>query len=143
MEFVNQVATKYLLAIDQQSFSEHDAWSVSTFERFLKNQDVQLLAAKIDQTIVGYILVFKVIDQMEILSVAVLQAYRRQKIASQLIDQLIKINPEVERIYLEVRTSNLAAIKTYQENHFKIINQRIDYYSQPTENALVMERQIG
>ena len=140
MEFVEKVAIEDLLKVDQASFSDHDAWSQSTFERFLNNPDVQLLAAKIDSQIIGYILVFKTIDVMEILSVAVLLDYRRQKIASQLIKQMIAINPDFKQMFLEVRISNHAAIKTYQENNFKIIHERIDYYSQPTENALIMER---
>lgn len=142
MEFVDEVEINDLLLIDQSSFSSHDAWNQATFERFLNNPYVQLLAAKVDDQVAGYMIVFKMIDTMEILSLAVLPKYQRQKIASQLIEQMVKINHKYKKIFLEVRVSNQPAIETYQKNNFKIIYQRVDYYSQPTENALIMERQI-
>jgi ribosomal-protein-alanine N-acetyltransferase len=42
-----------------------------------------------------------------------------------------------------VRQSNRAAICLYEKNGFVTISQRKDYYSNPKENADIMEKKLG
>ena len=46
----------------------------------------------------------------------------------------------VERILLEVRQSNKAAIRLYEKNGFQTIGLRKSYYTKPVEDAILMER---
>ena len=61
---------------------------------------------------------------------------RNKKIASLLVDYFLSQNNK--RIILEVRESNLPAIKLYKKFNFVIINIREKYYG--NENAIIMER---
>jgi ribosomal-protein-alanine N-acetyltransferase len=45
-------------------------------------------------------------------------------------------------VVLEVRKSNSGAIQFYDEFHFHVIGERKNYYSNPIEDAFVMEYQI-
>ena len=70
------------------------------------------------------------------MNVAVYEEKRNKKIASLLVDYFLSQNNK--RIILEVRESNLPAIKLYQKFNFVIINIREKYYG--NENAIIMER---
>ncbi|MFX1566037.1 MAG: GNAT family N-acetyltransferase [Promethearchaeota archaeon] len=66
-----------------------------------------------------------------IVSVAVLQEYRRQNIASELITQSMKALEMVyaaKEVILEVRISNQAAVKLYDKLRFKRIRTLRTYY---------------
>ncbi len=66
-----------------------------------------------------------------IVSVAVLQEYRRQKLASELVKQSMKALETVyaaKEVILEVRTTNHAAVKLYDSLSFKRIRTLRTYY---------------
>ena len=46
-------------------------------------------------------------------------------------------------IFLEVRESNKVAINFYKKNNFKEISIRKNYYSEPTENAIIMKLEVN
>ena len=65
-------------------------------------------------------------DITDLIYIIVDTEYRRQKIASKLLEYLIE---ESEKILLEVRCDNDNAIKLYKNYNFKIINIRKKYYN--------------
>ena len=80
-------------------------------------------------------------ESVDILNVLVKEKYRRQKIASCLIDYMIsELQDSVKLITLEVRKSNKAAINLYEKFGFEIINIRQKYYG--NEDAYLMGRII-
>ncbi len=76
----------------------------------------------------------------EISNVAVLPRYRGQGIAHQLMDHvLIECDGEVTGDYtLEVRESNTAARALYERFGFVTEGVRKNFYTKPSENALIM-----
>ena len=60
------------------------------------------------------------------------------------VDNLIKYakNNRLDSISLEVRESNAAAISLYSSFGFKVEGKRKDFYTKPTESALVMVLRI-
>jgi len=57
-------------------------------------------------------------------------------------------NFHVEQVFLEVRTSNIAAIRLYESEGFAPVARRVDYYPGATadgsrEDAIVMRRALG
>ena len=46
--------------------------------------------------------------------------------------------PETEQITLEVRLSNIAAIKLYEKHGFRETGRRTNYYSNPNEDGIIM-----
>jgi ribosomal-protein-alanine N-acetyltransferase len=76
----------------------------------------------------------------ELENIAVHPSMRRQGIGRSLISALLDHARLVRagRILLEVRESNVAAIRLYQSCGFTVLGNRREYYSNPVENALVM-----
>ena len=92
--------------------------------------------------IVAYAGIMVIVDEAELLNIAVTQAYRKMGIAQQLIEQLLAMAKQFDayRMLLEVRQSNQPAIDFYRKNGFSEIAERKNYYSNPIENAIIMER---
>ena len=74
--------------------------------------------------------------EREILNIAVVPARRRQGIAKRLLEA--EIAGSCGTWFLEVRESNSAAINLYKTLGFQPAGHRQDYYSDPTEAAIVM-----
>ena len=108
------------------------------------------LVAKINNKVVGYAMYrkekgiscfgLKWVDKGHLVSIAVLPEYRRNKIGENLLlvgNRVMKFNYNVHEIILEVRVSNIPAIKLYQNNNFNIV-KRLSHYYKDGENAYLM-----
>jgi ribosomal-protein-alanine N-acetyltransferase len=73
--------------------------------------------------------------EREILNLAVNPRYRRAGIATLLITQEFR---KKALFFLEVRESNVGARALYERLGFVEISRRLEYYSNPTETAIVM-----
>lgn len=93
--------------------------------------------------IVGYIGSTFIFEDSEVLLVAVKNSHRRKGLGKLLIETLTKKLKEndVEKIFLEVRKSNLPAINCYKTNGFVQIAERKQYYGDG-EDAIIMEKLI-
>jgi len=90
---------------------------------------------------VGYICARRVLDEGEILNVAVSPEIRRCGIGRKLMDAAmheLRINGAVS-VFLEVRSSNTAARRLYEAIGFKPEAIRKNYYRLPTEDAILMK----
>lgn len=95
---------------------------------------------KKEDKIVGFLIAQNSIDEINIILLYVDEQYRRQKIASMLIDYLISsFSNNIDRIILEVSKNNRAAISLYDKFGFIQIGHRKNYYSDGSD-AIVMER---
>lgn len=126
-------------AIEVKVFT--DAWSKESFDASLKNENAVMLVA-IDDTeqIVGYCCLYSVLDEGEIVNVAVHPQTQRQGVGEKLMQSLLneaRIRGTAH-FYLEVRESNIAAQQLYKKYGFGIIGIRKNFYEKPVENALVM-----
>ncbi len=82
----------------------------------------------------------QVLDECYITNIAVLPSYRRNGIASAILENMIahcKGN-NASFLTLEVRESNLAAINLYEKFGFLEKGRRKDFYSDPKEAAIIM-----
>ncbi|MDO5139983.1 MAG: ribosomal protein S18-alanine N-acetyltransferase [Eubacteriales bacterium] len=79
-------------------------------------------------------------DDAEVVRIAVRGEYRREGIGSRLLEGLISEakRRRVSGIFLEVRSSNLAAVSMYRRAGFTEEGIRKNYYSSPAEDALIM-----
>jgi len=80
----------------------------------------------------------------ELENIAVLPEFHRQGIGLGLLRALLgeARSQLAGRILLEVRASNQAAIGFYRANGFELLTRRRDYYTGPTEDALILVRLI-
>ena len=93
-----------------------------------------------DGIVKGYAGLQIVLDEGYITNVAVGPFFRRQGIASALMEELLKKLDTLSFISLEVRESNLAAINLYTSLGFKEEGKRKNFYDAPKEDALIMTK---
>ena len=122
-------------------------WPISSFEEELKNMFATYLIAKIDNKVVGYIGLWFVMDECHVTNIAVHSEYRRNKIATKLIEEMLTLckEHEISYILLEVRKSNLPAINLYKKFGFNEDSIRKDYYKNPDntrEDAIMMSLEL-
>lgn len=88
----------------------------------------------------GYVLVQRAADEGDVLRVAVRPEMRGCGIGGALVQEALRCARErgVTRLFLEVRSSNEAAIRMYRRCGFEQIGTRKHYYRDPVEDALLM-----
>lgn len=119
-------------------------WTKKMFKEELTNEKAIYFVAVSDEVVVGYIGMWKVLDEGHITNVAVHPHYRRIKIGDALIKRLVNWSSqnEVIALTLEVRVSNIPAINLYAENNFQKSGIRKKYYADNNEDALIMWKKI-
>lgn len=124
--------------LEQECFTS-EAWSRSGFEYVIKNEDglFTTLVAELDGEVGGYMCGSADSLEGEIQSIAVDKRFRRQGVGRALLEEFERI-ANTERIFLEVRASNFAAIALYEGLGFEKISVRREYYQTPTEDAVLM-----
>ncbi len=129
--------------IEKQCFSE--PWSASAVQDFLGYNFNSILCAVIDGKISGYVSFTFIPDEIEIQNVAVVPELRRKGIADAIMLALdgYAADRSAEKISLEVRVSNFAAISLYQKHGFLKTDVRKNFYRHPTEDACVMIKEFN
>ena len=91
--------------------------------------------------IVGYFCFWIVFEEVRLMNLAVLAPFRRQGTATRLVCSALRAGLEcgANRAMLEVRRSNLEALTLYDRLGFRQTATRIRYYTQPEEDAVLME----
>ncbi len=94
-----------------------------------------------DREILGYVCYWLVFDELRLMNVAVAPPVRRRGIARMLVDHALAEGRSqgVRRMTLEVRASNEPALRLYGRFGFERTAVRKDYYSDPKEDAILME----
>lgn len=113
-------------------------WLRDDLEQQLNLDTSHFAVATLDGNVVGYMGLQIFSGEGYVTNVAVLPEYRRQGIAKMLIEK--QLQNEMSFITLEVRESNLTAIKLYESCGFENVGIRPKFYSNPTENAIIMTR---
>lgn len=137
-DLISQVA-----ALEAAIFS--DAWSEKEVASTVKQKQSICAVAKENDHVLGYFLCYYVLDECEIARIAVASEARRKGVGNALFSHLLHIckEKELERILLDVRAGNEAAIAFYQKNGFETDGIRKGYYAgvEP-EDALLMSRNV-
>jgi [ribosomal protein S18]-alanine N-acetyltransferase len=91
--------------------------------------------------ILGYHCFWIVFEELRLMNVAVRGSMRRQGVGRALVMEACRLGCEqaATRAILEVRASNDAARSLYEQIGFVQVGRRPQYYSHPTEDALLME----
>lgn len=92
------------------------------------NPFTNILIYEKDNKIVAFLDYSKMYEKLEINYIFVIEEYRKQNIAYELIDYMIKTN-DFENITLEVNVNNINAINLYKKHRFEIVAIREKYYN--------------
>lgn len=95
---------------------------------------------ELDGEIVAFLHLTKLYETIDIVDIIVEKKYRRQGIASIMLDYVISEFDDVILMTLEVNENNDAAINFYKKFGFEVVSLRKNYYG--TENAYLMKRGI-
>lgn len=128
-------------ALERQCFA--DPWSEGSIASELDNPLSLWLVAEQDGAVCGYVGSQTVLDETDMMNIAVRPDCRRQGIAAALIDELIvRLKERGSHILrLEVRVSNAPAIALYDSLGFTQLGLRKNYYRNPKENALILGKE--
>lgn len=115
-------------------------WPAADYAAATRLHDFALRVAVYEGALVGFYLARLVGTDLELLKLAVEPSLRRQGIASGLLASCLDWGRRsmCEACYLEVRKSNVPAIRLYERHGFHTIGTRRHYYQDPVEDALVM-----
>ena len=122
----------------EKEIFKNSAFTKESTENLIKEDNSFIYTYLIDEKVCGYLMVLDSIDVYEILAIATIEEYRNNGIAQELLDKI-----KTKDIFLEVRESNQVAINFYKKNKFKEISVRKNYYSEPTENAIIMKLEVN
>ena len=128
-------------AIERESY--RTPWSRSMFDAELrKPSSLALGAFGAADVLVGYAFVSRYVDAWHVMNVAVAPDWRRRGIASMLLESLFRATASDDRrgYTLEVRVSNVGAIRLYERLGFRGRGIRRAYYTDNREDALIMWR---
>lgn len=128
--------------IEKECFS--DPWSESMIAKAIENPSFTCFAAKSGESIVGYGFMYVVSDESEIMNIAVTKSFRRSGTGTKLMKKMIScaVSKGAAMMYLEVRESNIPAANLYRKLGFEAIGTRKNYYKNPTENAVLMAKEL-
>lgn len=127
-------------ALEKLCFS--DPWSVSSIASELDNPLSLWLVWEEDGAAAAYLGVQRVPPQADVMNVAVSPALRRRGIARALFAELERRLPEIDELFLEVRSSNSGAIALYRTLGFEQVGRRPNYYLDPREDALILRKEL-
>ena len=141
VEIVKACGDKYAESIayaEKICFSE--PWSLQAVKDFLSYDYNGAIAALVNGEFAGYITYTEICGEIQIANVATLPQFRRNGVALQLLEVLLRIaeNNNDSTVTLEVRASNFGAIALYKRIGFEKIGERKGFYKNPADDAVLM-----
>ena len=133
---VDPDAFAQIVALEEESFS--NPWTPEALAEMLTSPVTQLYVAR-DSTgqIAAFCACWLIGDELHINTMAVKLTRRRQGIATRLLQRILDTTG-ARRATLEVRRSNVAALKLYEALGFTTTAVRPRYYAHPEEDALIL-----
>lgn len=115
-----------------------DFWSLENLKNEFSSKVSEWFIAKIDQKVIGFAGIKKVLDEADIMNLAIHKDYRTQGFAYTLLNYLITIAKEknITKLQLEVNEKNIPAINLYKKLKFVIVGRRKKYYGE--HDAILM-----
>lgn len=132
-----------IAALEKLCFS--DPWSEASVASELENSLSLWLVWEEQGEVLGYIGSQAVLPEADVMNLAVAPKGRRRGIAKALLTELTGLlhKAGVEMLFLEVRASNAPAIALYEGFGFISVGRRPKYYVNPTEDALILRKELG
>ncbi|MFW5722379.1 MAG: ribosomal protein S18-alanine N-acetyltransferase [Desulfohalobiaceae bacterium] len=128
-----------LVRFEQEVFPH--PWTREQFRLSLDQNAFHIFGFRQQDTIVAYCSFVTVVDEAEILNIAVRTELQQQGMGERLLRLVLNICRRlgVERVTLESRPSNTAALRLYQKLGFGTLAVRSSYYPDTGEDAIVLQ----
>ena len=135
---MNESHVAAVAELEKQNFSE--PWPDIAVRGELTNKLALWLVALEDGEVVGYVGSQTVLQEADMMNIAVADTHRRRGIAKMLVEELIR-QLDAYQLSLEVRASNAPAIALYETLGFHQVGLRRNYYRNPKEDALILRKE--
>ena len=142
----------HLIEVNTIEQSSHlTPWSEKIIQQSFgpRSHNVGLFCVEKNQwQLIGYYFSEHVAGEVSLENMCVAAEFQGKGYAHRLMTDLIDYGQEItaQEIWLEVRTSNVAAINLYKKYGFSTVSERKNYYSIPgtdsKENALLMSKHL-
>lgn len=126
--------------LSEGSYLNGSPWSLEQFEDDINQETSQYLFLLEKQQLIGFISYYSIFGEVDITHVVINKEYQHQGYGKKMLRELVKklADSNHEKLFLEVRPSNLAAIDVYKKVGFEVISIRKNYYQKPKEDAWIM-----
>lgn len=134
-----------VMAIEQRAYPF--PWTRGIFRDCLQANYAMWVVERADGALLGYGVLSIAVGEAHVLNLCSAPGHERQGLGRRMLLALLKIarGHGAQRVFLEVRPSNLRAIALYEQNGFNEIGRRPRYYPAPDnerEDAIVMAMEL-
>jgi len=128
----------------QSACPEIAQWTTRDYARVVQG-DMTGWAAEEKSEVAGFIVARRVASDLEILNFAVQPNSRNRGVGAALLREALEWAATFhgEKAFLEVRASNLAALRFYEHHGFEMTGRRARYYLAPIEDAMVLTKRLA
>jgi len=128
-----------VIELDQKSFSL--PWPERSFRfELTANSASRCWVAELEGKLVGMIVVWLIVEEAHVATIATHPDYRRQGIGTRLLSHALRkmIDEGALSSFLEVREHNLGAQEMYRKFGYEASGRRPRYYKDNNEDAILM-----
>lgn len=133
------------IILDIERSSNSYPWTKKNFLDCLE-KNYYCLVQEIQNEVSGFAIQSIAIDESHLLNIGVKKNYRRKGFGEEILNQIILFSKVMgcKKIFLEVRISNIRAIKLYEKEGFRKVDIRKNYYKlrEGREDALIMVKRL-
>ena len=124
--------------IERECFSR--PWSEESLMKYVDDENSIFCVYELNGMVVGYAGMYYVYPEGDITNVAISEEFRGNGYAKELMKKMIQDSIEcgITEFTLEVRVSNITAIKLYEKIGFVNEGIRKNFYDNPKEDAMIM-----
>ena len=123
--------------IGQAVFDVHN-WSINSIKKYIPPcQNKNIWVYEFENKIIGYIIEQRCQDEIELLSIAIDKTFQSKGFGKFFLIKFLQNIPANSSVFLEVKRSNLIAIKLYIDLKFIKMSERKNYYPDG-EDAILM-----
>ena len=108
------------------------------------NPAARCWSAKIEGQLVGMLILWMIVDEAHIATIATHPGFRRVGVGSQLLENALQsaVAEGARKVFLEVRAGNTAAQEMYKKFGFAEDGRRLRYYKDNQEDAVLMSLKL-
>tara|TARA_A100001015_G_C14703397_1_gene599175 strand:+ start:131 stop:577 length:447 start_codon:yes stop_codon:yes gene_type:complete len=115
-----------------------DPWSIKMIKlKYFKNSLNKSYVLELNGKIVGYAFITIIKFEIHLNRIAIDPNYQQKGFGLQLLNKILEQNSKNKSVFLELKYSNISALKLYNKVGFKKYNIRKNYYSN-NNDALLM-----
>ena len=115
-----------------------DSWSIKMIKlEFFKDSISKSYVFELNGKIVGYAFITIIKFEIHLNRIAIDPNYQQKGFGLQLLNKILEQNSKNKSVFLELKYSNISALKLYRKVGFKKYNIRKNYYSNNDDASLM------